>query len=206
MCEYNKIAMHDGMVKKLNYEARPFISAKDADPQRCLHASCLTQTYFQNISPTGAKLLEGRNNYRNRDWSLVELSGGCSGQHDISVWLSAVYADSCLIPYLIFAELIFYEGNCSRKCFALVLSCCLWKRISITSRLLISSEHRTERKKSCFFHISCHHWVLYSVAYDEQGRNARPWLTPRSRHLQVWKPAPTPWPHPVHGTQHNQQN
>lgn len=34
MCEYNQIALHEGMVKKLQYlEARPFISAKDADFQ-----------------------------------------------------------------------------------------------------------------------------------------------------------------------------
>jgi len=67
----NSIAIHDRMVKVLQYvEVRPFVWAKDAD-SLYLHTSCLTQTDLQNVSSKEAQLLEGSSSNRNTDWSLV---------------------------------------------------------------------------------------------------------------------------------------
>lgn len=67
----NSIAMHDRMVKMLQYlEVRPFFWEKAVDFLYLL-TSCLTQTHLQNVSSKEAKLLEGSSSYRNRDWSLA---------------------------------------------------------------------------------------------------------------------------------------
>lgn len=194
------------MEKILQYlQVRPFFWAKDAD-SHYLHTSCLTQTHLQNIYPREAKLLEGSSSYRNRDWSLVVLSCGCSGQHTINIWLTTAYKDSCLIPYLALAEILFYEGTCSRKCFSLVLSWCLHKNISMTLRWLWFPWNTMMRARNHPFSTSHNHWVLYSIMPEEQGRNINDLNLHRAqgswRYGSQHLPSAT---HPLHETQCKQQ-